>query len=230
MKELITKNFILNYQEGLDDFIQESLHIVDMKMPLIKEILTCDDAAVGQLKASFFTNRNDFVGYIESISNGEQPPVWATGCFCNGGIQALVDVNNKNDIKFKVHTLTHEMVHLFIQKLIYQQYEIDRIRWFDESYASYIDGRTEKLTLDNLKYICYKLKPVENLDVNCLDDINKVKTKDYNAYDIFLVIGRYIFENNLAKDYIELIKNNPLKIRELGLSILKDSIKYIEQS
>lgn len=228
MKQTITKNLILNYQDGLDDFVNTSINIVDEKTPLIKEIFECNDICVGQLKASFFTDRNDFVNYISSISGGHTPPSWATGCFYNGEIQTLIDLNKKENLEYQTHTLIHEIVHLYFNKLIYNKYEIYRIRWFDESYACYIDGHIENIKIENLKEICVKLKSLNDFDMNTLDNIKNVRTNNYNGYDMFLTVGKYIFENNLEKKYLKILKNNPKKIRKIGLKILSKAISYVE--
>lgn len=224
MKELITNNFIIEYQDGLESFIKDSLNIFDLNFPLIKETFNCNIKEIGKLKAYFFTQRNDFVEYIKFVSDGYTPPSWVTGCFYNGEIQTLVEVDSK-----KIYTLTHEMVHLYIQKLIYDKYNIDRIRWFDESYASYLDGHIKNKTLNELKSICLKLKSLHDFDVNILDNVENIKTNSYNGYDIFLIVGKYIFENKLAKKYIEIIKTDFKKIREIGSTILTKSIKFIEK-
>ena len=37
------------------------------------------------------------------------------------------------------------MVHLHFDTLIYQKHKLDRVRWFDESYALFLDGTAEKV-------------------------------------------------------------------------------------
>jgi len=225
MEKIVTDRIEINFQEGLDEFVGVSLKMIEKQMPLLENLFLSEVEKVGKLKASFFTERKKFVEYIKSI-NGETPPEWATGCFCNGEIQILLNVNNKEDVKYRVHTLTHEMVHLYIQKLVYEKYKIDRIRWFDESYAVYIDGQIKNKSKEQLINICEQLKIIGTFDLNVLDDINKVKTKEYDGYQMFLIVGKYIFENNLAKDYIELLKTKPEEIRKIGREILTKSIKY----
>ncbi|MBQ8749163.1 MAG: hypothetical protein IJZ29_01655 [Clostridia bacterium] len=230
MKKIITNRFEINFQEGLEDFIEKSLNIVEVQMPMLQMLFSEEMCCVEQLKASFFTERKEFVEYIKSISGGDTPPEWATGCFYNGEIQTLLNVNDEEDIKYQVHTLIHEMAHLYIQKLVYEKYGIDRIRWFDESYASYIDGHIKNRTREQLRIICEQLKHAGKFDLNVLNDINKVKTREYNGYDMFLVVGKYIFENNLAKNYMELLKTKPEEIRKVGREILTKSIKYTLES
>jgi len=227
MKEIITDRFIINFQDGLEDFVANSLNIVKLKMPIINDLFGEDAEGVGELKASFFTVRKDFVEYIKSISNGRTPPEWATGCFYKGEIQTLLNINSKEEMKYKIHTLTHEMTHLYIQKLVYEKYKIDRIRWFDESYASFIDGHICNKTKEELQIICKKLKMLGQFDLNILDDINKVKTNEYDGYDMFLIVGKYIFENDLSKKYLDLIKIKPEEIRKEGRSVLEKSIQYV---
>ena len=227
MKEIITDRFVINFQEGLEDFVANSLNIVELKMPILKDLFGKDAEFVGKLKASFFTERKDFVEYIKSISNGKTPPEWATGCFYNGEIQTLLNMKNEEDMKYKIHTLTHEMTHLYIQKLVYEKYKIDRIRWFDESYASFVDGHICNRTKEELQNICEQLKLLGHFDLNILDNINKVKTNEYDGYDMFLIVGKYIFENDLSKKYLDLIKTKPEELRKEGRSILEKSIQYV---
>ena len=227
MKEIITDRFAINFQKGLEDFVANSLNIAELKMPILNDLFGENAEFVGKLKASFFTERKDFVEYIKSISNGKTPPEWATGCFYNGEIQTLLNMKNKEDMKYKIHTLTHEMTHLYIQKLVYEKHRIDRIRWFDESYASFVDGHICNRTKEELQSICEQLKLLGHFDLNILDNINKVRTKEYDGYDMFLIVGKYIFENDLSKKYLDLIKTEPEELRKEGRSILGKSIQYV---
>lgn len=226
MKKQITESFILSYQEELASFIQDSLAIFGERETIIKNIF--GGIPDEKIKASFFTDRKSFVEYIQTISGGHEPPGWAIGCFYNGEIQTLINVNNANNLNSQKHTLTHEYVHLCFNEFIYDKYAIDRIRWFDESYAGFIDGTNENIALSKLKDIAKSLKNNQNLDVNILNDIKQVKTKFYNGYDIFLVIGKYIFGNNKEKELVEILKRNPTQIVEMGKSILSLAIGYIE--
>lgn len=226
MRNLTTENFVLNYQEDLEEFIQDSLTIFDSKKTLITNLF--GDILNQKIKASFFTNRDDFVEYIKSISKGNTPPTWATGCFYNGEIQALININDINNLESKKHTLTHEFVHLCFNEFIYDKYAIDRIRWLDESFAVYVDGRADKISQDKLKSMVHELKKLGEFDVNVLNDKNKIKTETYDGYDMFLIIGKYIFANNLAKKYLNELKTNPTRIVSIGKNILSDAINYVE--
>ena len=55
MKEIITDRFVINFQEGLEDFVANSLKIVELKMPILNDLFGEDAEFVGKLKASFFT-------------------------------------------------------------------------------------------------------------------------------------------------------------------------------
>ena len=181
-----TESFVLQYDSSLEKFIEKSLEIANKKLPTIENLFNCNRNEIGKIKASFFTNREDFVSYIQSITNGHTPPAWASGCFYNNEIQTLLDI-------YSPHTLTHEYTHLVIDKQIYQKYNISRIRWFDESFANYLDGSQDSYSAETIKILCDRLKNLSNFDLNILNDINKTVTDSYNGYDMFILVGRYIF-------------------------------------
>lgn len=220
-----TENFIINYQEGLEQFVLDSLTIWKKRKSLIKDLF--GEIIQEKIKASFFTDRESFVEYIQSISNGSTPPSWATGCFYNGEVQTLININKPKEYQAKEQTLLHEMVHLHFDTLIYQKHNLDRVRWFDESYALFLDGTAEKIPPKRLFEISNKLLPFQNLNLNELDDLKNVKSENYDGYDIFLIVGYYIFKNNLEKELILKLINNPQEIRIIGRKILKDALCFI---
>ncbi len=226
MKTLITDHFILNYQDELENFINDSLDVFSSKINFIKTLFNAD--LNKKIKVSFFTDRNAFVAYIKFVSNGNTPPDWATGCFYNGEIQTLINLNNVAEVNLKKHLLTHEFVHLYFNELIYNKNNIYRIRWFDEAYAKFIDGSETNKPVSHFKTIANKLKLHLNFDVNQLNDSNKIITKDYNGYEMFSIIGKYIFENNLHKKLLNELLKNQNTVINLGTSILKLAIDYID--
>ncbi len=222
-----TENFVLNYQDELQGFILTSLDIFESKKSIITDLFGSE--LTEKIKASFFTDRAAFLDYIKSISNGRTPPSWATGCFYNGEIQTLVNLNSEADFASKEHTLTHEMVHLYFEKLIYQKYKLDRVRWLDESFAGFLDGHNDNITQAELSTLFEKLSSLKDFDVNILDDIKKVRTESYNGYDMFTLVGIFIFENHLEKQYLSLLKTSPKDIRKLGKEIMSSAINYLKQ-
>lgn len=119
------------------------------------------------------------------------------------------------------------MVHLHFDTLIYQKHNLDRVRWFDESYALFLDGTAEKISPKRLFKISNKLLPFQNLSLNEFDDLKNVKSEKYDGYDIFLIVGYYIFKNNIQKELILKLINNPQEIRIIGRKILKDALCFI---
>jgi hypothetical protein len=57
---------------------------------------------------------------------------------------------------------------------------------------------------------------------------NNVKTDEYNAYDFFHIVGRYLIETYNSDELLELY-NNESKVLELGEHILEDSINYFNR-
>ena len=113
MKTKLTKQFEIHYQHELEDFVNKSIKIFDSKYQQLKDLFGDECEKVDILKASYFTKRENFVEYIKSVSNGKTPPDWATGCFYNGEIQTLL---NPNNTEYHTYTLTHETIHLYIQR------------------------------------------------------------------------------------------------------------------
>ena len=115
-----------------------------------------------------------------------------------------------------------------MKKLVYQKYKIKRVTWFDESYAVFVDGRIKNMKLEDLYNLSQKLKPLQNIDMNILNNEDKIVTKEYNGYDMFLIVGKYIFDNHLQKEYIQKLINNRDDMIEIGKTILSKAIEYIE--
>lgn len=112
--------------------------------------------------------------------------------------------------------------------LVYSKFNINRIRWFDESYANFIDGSKDNTPVLHLKKIANLLNSVKDLDLNILNDISKVKTSTYDGYDMFLIVEKYIFDNNFEKQYLKALKSNPKQIINLGKTILSLAINYLD--
>ena len=128
-----------------------------------------------------------------------------------------------------MHTLAHETMHLFFEKTIYQRYNIERVNWLDESFAVYLDGNPDDISSQELFEMIKSLGDFANgFDMAILADYNKVKTKEYNGYDMFNIIGKYIFETRQEQKYLELIKKDREKILEIGRDILKEAVTYFK--
>ncbi len=227
MKQIKTKDFIIDYDENLQVFIEETVKHAEEKKKEFYKIFDCKESDIDILHASFFINREDFVEHIKSISNGQTPPSWATGCFYNGEIQVLVDLKNP---EIKMNTLAHETIHLFFDKTIYEKFKIERVNWLDESFAVYLDGQPDDISNEELARMIEYLSKISNgFDMRVLEDYNKVKTKDYNGYDMFNLIGKYIFETKQEQKFLELIKKDRNQVLEIGKHILQDSIDYFKE-
>lgn len=132
-------------------------------------------------------------------------------------------------MEYKTHTLTHEYTHLVIDKQIYQKYNISRIRWFDESFANYLDGSQDSYSAETIKILYDRLKNLSEFDLNILNDINKTVTDSYNGYDMFILVGRYIFENNLQTQIIKILSENRDTVVENGKTMLSNALEYFKE-
>ena len=92
------------------------------------------------------------------------------------------------------------------------------------------------MCLDDRRNRQNKLEIIENaknlskisngFNMNDLFDCNKIKTKDYDGYDMFELIGKYVFATNQEKEIINILIKDREKILKLGTHILQDAVNY----
>ena len=160
--------------------------------------------------------------------NSTLPPNWATGCFYGGEIQVLIDKNNPYE---KFNTLIHETYHLLYNKFITTKYNISRIVWIDESLASNFDNTTENLIKNNeFKELVLKLLKKNPLPImsEISFDKNNVVTKEYDGYDLFKIVGRYLIETKSNEELYTYINDIDRVIKD-GENILEESLKYFKE-
>ena len=178
-----------------------------------------------KIKGAFLVSRADFIARIKEVAdtNSSLPPQWATGCFYGGETQVLLNENNPYE---RFNTLAHESFHLLFSKFVYEKNNIDRIIWLDEALAGNFDGTTEKLVKNNtFKNIIIKLRNNNNLPkMNELSfSKGNIITKEYNGYDLFKVVGRYLIE---TKENLLNYINDKEKVISDGKIILEESLNY----
>lgn len=216
--------------ESKEKFINGVIRYAEEKRVYFNELFECESKDVGQLKAIFFTKREDFVDYIERNFN-RKPAEFAMGCFFGGEAQVLVNMNNPDSQKY---TLAHETLHLYFNRNIYKRGcadGVNRVRWLDEAFAVYLDGKPDDITPKMLEGMINRLSKVPaEFDMAILDDVNKIETDAYDGYDMFEIIGKYIFENHLEKDYLDMIKESRDLIVEKGKTILHTAIDYCKST
>ena len=214
-------NFIIEYQEELKDFVDKSIKIFNSKIPEIKNVF--QNLEKCQIGAHLFSNRQDFVNYIKKISNGEQPPEWAKGCFYNNEIQIYIDTTKTQEIANRKYTLTHEFIHLCIKHEIYNKFKLNRVLWLDESVAAILDGHLDSKTEKEWQNLAQKLEKTSSFDMNKIEDSNKIISQEYNGYNMFAIIGKYMLDNNLIQTYLQKMKSD---IKDVGKVILSYAIQH----
>ena len=225
------KNYITITNEYFEILIPLSLkeygeEVLNYSTDKVKEFLSFfREQNCEKIKGAFLINHDDFINRMKEISapNSPLPPEWATGCFYGGETQILLNENSPYE---NFNTLAHESFHLLFSKFVYKKNNIERIVWLDESLANNFDGSTDKLIKDGtFKNIIIKL-----INNNKLPNMNELSfskgniiTKEYNGYDLFKVVGRYLIETR--SDLLDYI-NNKERIINDGKKILEESLDY----
>ena len=181
-----------------------------------------------KIKGSFFTNGDDFFARIKELAPEATPSPWAKGCFYGGETQILLDEDNLYE---RFHTLAHETFHLLFKRFVYERNNMERIIWLDESLAGNFDGLTEKKIekgefVDIINRVSHtkKLPKMSDLDFKK----NNVKTADYNGYDLFKIVGRYLIETKSKDELLEYVNDKDRVIKD-GNNILNESLEYFKE-
>lgn len=228
MRIFRNKNIEIRFDARLAECVERSVANFAKGIDFVQDLFGYEIKETEKIKASFFVDRKEFVEHIKTLDKNANVPEWATGCFYGGESQILIDPADEEDVNRRKYTLLHEAIHLVIQKSIYEKYRVDRIVWFDEAFAGFLDGHIENLAQKELEDIAKRLEPIaENFDMNKLNDFSLVKTQEYDGYDMFLIIGKYMVQSGVAKTFIETIKRNSGKILEEGKKILQKAISFI---
>lgn len=227
------KKYIIIANDYYEILVPSSLkkygeEVLNYSTDKIKEFLSFfNERKFKRIKGTFLINHNDFIARIKKVSTSKSslPPKWATGCFYDGEIQILLDENNPYE---RFNTLAHESFHLMFSKFIYEKNGINRTIWLDESLANNFDGTIEKL-LENNAFKNIVIKLINNNNLPRMNELSFSKdniiTKEYNGYDLFKVVGRYLIETKSKEDLLDYV-NDEEKIIHDGKNILKKSLKY----
>lgn len=216
MKQVVTDKFVIAYQDELENFINKSLSIVEQKMPLLQHLFRIEDETE-KIKAIFWlaTEQDD-----EAIKHSN------FSCI-NGDVFCIVDLNDVKKSNLQVHCLMHVLVQHYMTNLVYKKYNTSKISWLENSLASFLDGHIDKISQPQLIQICNNLKPIENLNLNNLETIENTETAKQFGDDIYLIVGKYIFENHMAKELLKTMRKEPAKVVEMGETILSKAIDFV---
>lgn len=214
--------FPSKYESDIKEILEYSTN------KLIDNLKFFNKESYGQvIKASFFDRKEAFFSRIKELNENATPPDWAKGCFYGGENQILFERNN---LKIRFYTLAHESCHLLFSKFIYENYK-ERVVWLDESFAANFSGEVEK-ELANGEFM---KKVKKYLNCNSLANMNEisfknnnVKTKEYDAYDFFHIIGRYLLEIYSKEELLDFYKDEE-KVLKLGKNILNESLLYFKK-
>lgn len=115
-------------------------------------------------------------------------------------------------------------------KFIYNNYK-NRVVWLDESFAANFSGEVDK-ELKNGKFIETVKKYLNYSSLPNMNEIsfknNNIKTNEYNAYDFFHIIGRYLSEIYSREELLNFYKDEE-SVLKLGENILSESLLYFKQ-
>ena len=225
-KVLKNEYYEIIFPNNYEEYIKEILEYSTTK--LIDNLNFFNIVSYGQvICASFFDKNDEFFSRIHELDKTATPPDWAKGCFYGGENQILFE---KGNIKIRFYTLAHESCHLLFSKFIYNNYK-NRVVWLDESFAANFSGEVDK-ELKNGKFIETVKKYLNYSSLPNMNEIsfknNNIKTNEYNAYDFFHIVGRYLSEIYSREELLNFYKDEE-RVLKLGENILSESLLYFKQ-
>lgn len=214
--------FPSKYEEDIKEILEYSTN------KLIENLNFFNKESYGKvIHASFFDEKSEFLSRIHELDKNANPPDWAKGCFYGEENQILFE---KDNIKNRFYTLAHESCHLLFSKFIYNNYK-NRVVWLDESFAASFSGEIDEEQKNGRfkeivkKYINYGSLP--NMNEISFEN-NNIKTNEYDAYDFFHIVGRYLIEIYSKEELLSFYKDEE-KVLKLGENILIESLMYFKQ-
>lgn len=213
--------FPIEYEDDIKEILEYSTERLKENLKFFKE------ESYGEIiKASFFDKKEDFFGRIKELDKDANPPEWAEGCFYGGESQVLL---KEKDAMMRFFTLAHESCHLLFTKFIYANYR-ERVVWLDEAFAANFSGEMEE-EIKSGEFVRIVKKYLDKTSLPKIAEIdfrrNNVKTEEYNAYDFFHIIGRYLREVYSNEELLKLFKDEE-RVINLGEHILEDSLVYFK--
>lgn len=183
-----------------------------------------------QIKGAFLLNNDDFIARIKMVSSEDVlPPSWARGCFYGGECQVLLDENNPKDM---FTTLAHETFHLLFDEFVYKKNGWERIIWLDESLACNFDGSMSRENEENnFQEMLETYFRKDKLPIMSSLDFKKgnIKTKEYNGYHLFEIVGKYLVETKNNEELLKYINDKKQILRD-GENILEKSLDYFKKN
>lgn len=211
-----------------EQYMEFGNKVLEYSTKKIKEFLDFfkEDSYGKIVKAAFLISREDFLDRIRAIKSPEDnmPPEWATGCFYGEETQVLL----QDDPYDSFYVLVHETFHLLFSKFVYDKNDWNRMIWLDEALAGNFDDTTERIVNNGyfkkliIKYMnCSSLPIMTNFSFK--DGL--FKTDEYNGYDLFKIIGRYLVETMDSNELLEYINDYDRLVKD-SETILNTSISY----
>lgn len=218
-------DYILITNNYYEIFINKSLEkygneILEYSTNKLKEYLNFfkEESYGEKIKCALMTNKNDFFRRIKEVLKKDDcmPSKEARGCFCGGEIQILLDIDNPYEL---FTSLAHETFHLLFSKFVYEKNNWNRIFWLDEALAYNFDEIRKKV-IDDINFKKLIIKYFNNSNRPNMEDLD-----NYNDYEVFKIVGRYLIETKTDDELLEYI-NNLHAIENDKLSIFNTSLEY----
>lgn len=226
MTEIIkTNSCIINYSENLKELANETIKILDKKIPEYEKIFNIN--LKEKVIVNYFDDKESFRKFIYEIRGEDTLPEYATATYDEGMINAYIKKENQLE---RIYTSSHELFHIFYMMYILKDDYSKRIVWYDEGMAQFMSGEKDKYN-DLIKFKEYYNKVKKNtIEIPKLNELTHGKSfvnENYNAYDLSYLSIKYLNETLKKEEFKNLISDFS-RIKLIGEKVIEEMFNYYD--
>lgn len=218
-----TEDFDIGFSQGLDNFVCEVTEIATKRKQILNKVFGVD--GFPQVRCEMIEGQERYLNFVKE-KYGENLPAWSVGAFAGGNIQMSIDKRHLDWARF---TLSHELTHLYIDKYIYQKYNLPRLKWWDETFAYWLERPLDEARVEQAKRLANENAYRKNSDMNILAFDSKSEDEN-QAVGLYKLIGFYVFTTHQEQKFLDIIGKDYSQVQEIGKTILEKSVDYVQNN
>lgn len=211
-------NFIINYQDNLEDLVNYFICYYNEHINELLRRFHLDK--INKLDIRLFSDKKLLGSVPYKLGD-------FAGFFNNRGVNCYININGRKGINDIIKAIMHEIVHHIYRFYIEENIE-DRITWFDEGLAMNFSLDHEKYN-DKDMFICFlntKILNIKNIPcINHLSHGNNFINDEFNGYDLSYFAVRYLIDSNSEEEFYKIMKSKD-KIKNIGVNVLDTAVTF----
>lgn len=223
LQNYITQDFDIGYTSGLDDFACEIAEIATQRKQVLNKVFGVDNFP--QVRCEMVEGQENYLNFVKE-KYGETLPTRSGGAFAGGNVQISII---REHLEWARFTLAHELTHLYINKFIYEKYNLPRLKWWDETFAYWFERPLDEARVEQAKRLANDNAYRKNADMNIVAKDSK-REDENEVFGLYKLIGFYLFTTHQEQKLLDIMSKDYSKTQEIGKTILAESIDYVQNN